>query len=60
MSKKSIIQREKTRKITVKKFFKLRNQLKQNVKKVNTLEEKVLIFNKLQNLPKNSSFVRCL
>jgi small subunit ribosomal protein S14 len=60
MSKKSVIEREKKRAILVKKYSNLRQELKTNIKNATTIEEKLFIYGKLQNLPRNSSIVRSL
>jgi small subunit ribosomal protein S14 len=58
MVKKSILVRELKRKKIVKKFFLKRKEILKNFSKSKTYEEKLLIHNQLQKLPRNSSKVR--
>jgi len=58
MSKKSVVEREKKRAIIVKKYYNLRKELKTSITTANTIEEKLSIYGRLQNLPRNSSIVR--
>jgi small subunit ribosomal protein S14 len=58
MAKKSMIERDKKRRILVCKYEKKRSSLKEELKKTSSLEEKLFFSFKLQKLPKNSSFVR--
>lgn len=58
MAKKSMIQRELKRQRLVMKYAKKRNDLKQALKKTSVLKEKLMVHRKLQQLPRNSSFVR--
>jgi len=58
MSKKSVIERQKKRVSIVKKYSSLRNELKLNLKTAITIEDKLNIYSKIQNLPRNSSLVR--
>jgi small subunit ribosomal protein S14 len=58
MAKKSMIERDRKRRILVSKYEKKRSSLKEELKKTSSLEEKLFFSFKLQKLPKNSSFVR--
>jgi small subunit ribosomal protein S14 len=58
MAKKSMIQRELKRQRLVMKYEKKREILKKLMKDSTILKEKLALHRKLQNLPKNSSFVR--
>lgn len=58
MAKKSIIERELKRKALVNKFEKLRNELLQRLKRTHAFEEKLLINEQIQKLPRNTSRVR--
>lgn len=58
MAKKSLIQRELKRQRTVMKYAKKRNDLKKLLKETTILKEKIALHRKLQQLPRNSSYVR--
>jgi len=58
MAKKSMIQREKKRQRLVLKYREKRFDLKQQIKKALYLEEKLDLHRQLQNIPRNSAFVR--
>ena len=58
MAKKSLIEREKKRRLLVIKYAKKRNSLKKKIKNASFLEEKLNIHRKLQSLPRNSAPVR--
>ncbi len=58
MAKKSMIERDRKRRILVLKYEKKRIFLKEKMKKAFSLEEKLFFSFKLQKLPKNSSSVR--
>ena len=58
MAKKSMIQRELKRQRLVMKYAKKRETLKQQIKEASSLKEKLMLHRKLQQLPRNSSFVR--
>jgi small subunit ribosomal protein S14 len=58
MAKKSMLEREKKRKILVNKFREKRELLKKELKSVELFDEKIGIAKKLQKLPKNSSNIR--
>jgi small subunit ribosomal protein S14 len=58
MAKKSMLERELKRKKLVLKFSKIRKTLLDELKRVNSLEEKFALNEKVQKLPKNSSAIR--
>nr|AKZ21083.1 ribosomal protein S14 [Prasiola crispa] len=58
MAKKSIIEREKKRQRLVIKHLSKRYSLKMEMRKAESLQEKLEIQRKLQQLPRNSSPVR--
>lgn len=58
MAKKSMIEREKKRKILIKKYSEKRRAYKEELKKANSLDEIFKINEKIQKLPKNSSLNR--
>ena len=58
MSKKSLIEREKKRRNFVQKYFQKRQNLKLQIKKSNSLEEKFHLYRKIQKLPRNSAPTR--
>ncbi|RRR13466.1 30S ribosomal protein S14 [Enterobacter hormaechei] len=58
MAKKSMVQRELKRQRLVMKYAKKREILKKLMKESTILKEKLALHRKLQNLPKNSSYVR--
>ena len=58
MAKKSLIEREKKRRLLVIKYAKKRHTLKKQIKNASFLEEKLNIHRKLQSLPRNSAPVR--
>jgi len=60
MAKKSVIERDKKRKLLVEKFLPLRNSLKEKFAFANSFEEKLFYQAKLQKLPPNSSISRIL
>ncbi|KAL6766097.1 rps14 (chloroplast) [Auxenochlorella protothecoides x Auxenochlorella symbiontica] len=55
MSKKSMIEREKTRFALVQKYLKKRQDIKSALKQANSMEEKFQLQIKLQQLPRNSA-----
>ena len=55
MSKKSIVEREKKRKIFQLKYTHLRSELKYKLKEANSIEGKLYYQALLQDLPRNSS-----
>lgn len=58
MAKKSIIEREKKRKILVNDFNDIRKLFKEKMTLSRSFEEKLFYQSKLQNLPRNSSPTR--
>jgi len=58
MAKKSMIQREIKRIKLNKKYSKKRDNLLLEYTKANSFESKILVHNKLQKLPRNSSKIR--
>jgi len=58
MAKKSMLARELKRTKLVQKYSEKRNLLLIELKKVNSLEEKFIINEKIQKLPRNSSRIR--
>jgi small subunit ribosomal protein S14 len=58
MAKKSMLEREAKRKKLVLKYSEKRQFLKQELKKITDIEQKILLSKKLQKLPKNSSKIR--
>jgi len=58
MAKKSMIQRELKRQRLVMKYAKKREALKKALQESTVLKEKLALHRKLQQLPRNSSFVR--
>ena len=55
MSKKSIIMRQKKRKMLVEKYYGLRKFLKEKIHSSDSFDQKFFYQTKLQNLPRNSS-----
>jgi small subunit ribosomal protein S14 len=58
MAKKSMIERERKRQKLVSKYATKRASLKEEIKNTSFLEEKLALYMKLQQLPRNSSRVR--
>ena len=58
MAKKSMIQRELKRQKLVMKYAEKRSILKEQIKQTSFLKEKLSLHRQLQQLPRNSSFVR--
>ena len=58
MARKSLIEREKKRKILSCKFFEMRKVLKEKIRVASSLEERLLYQSHLQALPRNSSLTR--
>jgi len=58
MAKKSMIQRDHKRFVLITKFASKREELKNAISKAESMEEKLILHRKLQNLPRNSSAVR--
>lgn len=55
MAKKSMIEREKKRERLIKKYGQKRAELKEQMRKAETLEEKIEIHRQIQRLPRNSA-----
>ncbi len=53
-----MIERERKRNLLVKKYAIKREQLKKSISEASSLEEKLILHRKLQNLPRNSAPVR--
>lgn len=60
MSKKSLIEREKKRRLLVRKYFLVRKYLKSELIRSQNFDDKLNYSFKLQRLPKNSSPSRIL
>ena len=58
MAKKSMLQREVKRKTLVMRYAKRREEILNQLKKANSLEEIFALNEKLQKLPRNSSAIR--
>ena len=58
MAKKSIVEREKKRRLLVNKYFLLRFSLKDKIKAAESLDQKLFYHSLLQRLPRNSSLSR--
>jgi len=58
MAKKSMIERERKRNLLVNKYASKRANLKLSLNQASSLEEKLFLHRKLQNLPRNSAPVR--
>jgi small subunit ribosomal protein S14 len=58
MAKKSMLQREKKRKILVKKYSEKRKNLLKELKTITSLDQIFIVNEKIQKLPKNSSSIR--
>nr|YP_009694153.1 ribosomal protein S14 [Christensenia aesculifolia]QEI60328.1 ribosomal protein S14 [Christensenia aesculifolia] len=58
MAKKSLIEREKKRKILVQKYKSIRKSLKNKIRNASSLEEVLAIHKELQSLPRNSAPTR--
>nr|AWX53373.1 ribosomal protein S14 [Halochlorococcum sp. NIES-1838] len=58
MAKKSMIARQKKREKLVAKYKEKRQNLKNQIKKTEFLDQKLAYYEKLQKLPRNSSAVR--
>ena len=55
MAKQSMIQREKKRERLVAKYANKRESIKEELKKVNSFQERLTLYKKLESLPRNSS-----
>jgi len=58
MAKKSLIVRQKKREKLVKQYKSKREKLKKKIKNLFFLDEKLIMYKKLQQLPRNSSPTR--
>nr|YP_009548750.1 ribosomal protein S14 [Cryptogramma acrostichoides]AYW15725.1 ribosomal protein S14 [Cryptogramma acrostichoides] len=58
MAKKSLVEKEKKKKELVKKYHIIRQTLKQQLKISLCIQEKLIISERLQSLPRNSAPVR--
>nr|YP_010939108.1 ribosomal protein S14 [Aleuritopteris squamosa]WLF85384.1 ribosomal protein S14 [Aleuritopteris squamosa] len=58
MAKKSLIEKEKKKKRLVKKYEFIRQSLKRQIKNSLRIQEKLIISERLQSLPRNSAPVR--
>nr|YP_010933190.1 ribosomal protein S14 [Nitella hyalina]APP89469.1 ribosomal protein S14 [Nitella hyalina]WKT08472.1 ribosomal protein S14 [Nitella hyalina] len=58
MAKKSLIERNKKRKRLAKKYFYLRQSLRNQMDETLSIEEKWIFYKKLQALPRNSTPTR--
>nr|YP_010283936.1 ribosomal protein S14 [Paragymnopteris bipinnata var. bipinnata]UAT96845.1 ribosomal protein S14 [Paragymnopteris bipinnata var. bipinnata] len=58
MAKKSLIEKEKNKKKLVTKYEVLRQSLKRQIKNSLRIQEKLIISERLQSLPRNSAPVR--
>ena len=58
MAKKSMLERESKRKKLVKKYLEIRNDLRNQLKSTISLDQKLLLSEKMQKLPRNSAPIR--
>jgi small subunit ribosomal protein S14 len=58
MAKQSMIQREKKRERLITKHSAKRESIKQQLKTVNSFKERVILYKKLEKIPRNSSQTR--
>nr|YP_010117332.1 ribosomal protein S14 [Microsorum cuspidatum]QPM99599.1 ribosomal protein S14 [Microsorum cuspidatum] len=58
MAKKSLIEKEKRKRELVKKYHTIRQSLKRQIKSSSSIEGKLIIFKRLQSLPRSSAPVR--
>lgn len=58
MAKKSLIEREKKRRILSAKYSDLRKYLKEKIELSSSFEQKLFYHSQLQRLPRDSSFSR--
>lgn len=58
MAKKSMLERESKRKKLVNKYFEIRKDLRTKLKEAISFEEKLLVSEKMQKLPRNSAPTR--
>ena len=55
MAKQSMIQREKKRERLIAKYANKRESIKDELKKVSSFQERLVLYKKLENLPRNSA-----
>ena len=55
MAKQSMIQREKKRERLIAKYAKKREAIKADLKQVNSFQERLVLYKKLERLPNNSA-----
>jgi small subunit ribosomal protein S14 len=55
MAKQSMIQREKKRERLIAKYANKRESIKEELKQVNSFQERLTLYKKLEKLPRNSS-----
>lgn len=55
MAKKSMIERDKKRQILASKYYERRQELKEKIKTVSSIDEKCQLNRELQALPRNSA-----
>nr|QOT13942.1 ribosomal protein S14 [Micrasterias rotata] len=58
MAKKSMIERDKKRKLLSAKYYTKRQQLKEQINQSLSLDERAHLYRKLQSLPRNSAPIR--
>lgn len=58
MAKKSLIEKQKRKEELVKKYHIIRQSLKRQIKQSSSIEEKLMIYKRLQYLPRSSAPVR--
>ena len=58
MSKKALIERQRKREFFVKKYHQKRQKIHQQIKKEKSLQKKFQLQQKIQKLPRDSSYVR--
>jgi small subunit ribosomal protein S14 len=58
MAKKSMIERDRKRFVLITKYASKRKSLKEAIEAAESMEEKLQLHRKLQNLPRNSAAVR--
>nr|YP_009920253.1 ribosomal protein S14 [Adiantum nelumboides]YP_010341196.1 ribosomal protein S14 [Adiantum reniforme var. sinense]QMQ99253.1 ribosomal protein S14 [Adiantum nelumboides]QOH99624.1 ribosomal protein S14 [Adiantum reniforme var. sinense]UNZ94129.1 ribosomal protein S14 [Adiantum reniforme var. sinense] len=58
MAKKSLIEKENNKKKLVKKYNVLRQLLRREIKNSSRIQDKIIISERLQSLPRNSARVR--
>ena len=58
MAKKSLIEKQKRKEELVKKYHIIRQSLKRQIKNSSSIEDKLMIYKRLQSLPRSSAPVR--